>query len=309
MPEVIYSHSSRDGLVLRGRVYRADEPSLAASGSVSRPWWIWLHGIAEHGGRWQHVADYLVRAGWNVLIPDLRGHGLSDGTRTDCRTIEEYLTDLEDVLAAERISVAQAVVFGHSFGGLLAIRWAQTRPTSLRALVLSAPLLGIRIPVPTWKVLMGQVLLRVAPTTRFKTGVRASNMTGDPLFLESRRKDPLIQRNVTARWFFAMRNALTLAHRDVGRVCVPVLAIQGLLDETTSPPDVQAWISRLRVPVKSLWELSHCRHEALNETDWVTTLDRMLQWLAAPTDDGEIATSPEELTTGLSSSVANLPST
>ncbi|MFM1932626.1 MAG: hypothetical protein RL226_1929, partial [Bacteroidota bacterium] len=34
-----------------------------------------MHGMAEHGGRYARLAEKLVSHGWNVCVPDLRGHG------------------------------------------------------------------------------------------------------------------------------------------------------------------------------------------------------------------------------------------
>ena len=40
-----------------------------------------LHGYAEYGGRYAHVAEALVKNGLAVLAPDHVGHGLSEGER------------------------------------------------------------------------------------------------------------------------------------------------------------------------------------------------------------------------------------
>ena len=40
-----------------------------------------VHGLAEHSGRWGHVARFFVEQGYAVTAFDLRGHGQSGGTR------------------------------------------------------------------------------------------------------------------------------------------------------------------------------------------------------------------------------------
>ena len=40
---------------------------------------ILVHGMGEHGGRYQHLGDYLAEFEIESWIPDLRGHGRSGG--------------------------------------------------------------------------------------------------------------------------------------------------------------------------------------------------------------------------------------
>jgi acylglycerol lipase len=114
--------TARDGLPLRVRIVPAEGPL--------RGWILWIHGGCEHGGRYGHVTDVLSAAGWSILLPDHRGHGLSGGERTDVDRYETYLDDLMD-LQQQYCPQGQAdVVLGHSFGGLLAVR--RSKPSASR---------------------------------------------------------------------------------------------------------------------------------------------------------------------------------
>ena len=42
-----------------------------------------VHGLGEHSGRWDHVAQFLSDRGLDVHAYDLRGHGLSGGPKLD----------------------------------------------------------------------------------------------------------------------------------------------------------------------------------------------------------------------------------
>jgi len=146
-------------------------------------------------------------------------------------------------------------------------------------MVLSAPLLGLLLPVPWWKDLLGRLLVGIAPTTRFRTGINPRNMTRDPEFLARRLADPLLIRSVTARWFFAMRRALRAVHRDAALVRCPLLILQGLDDRTVDARAAGPFLERTASPLKQLIELPDHVHETLNEGDWSTTVDRILAWL------------------------------
>jgi lysophospholipase len=264
------SFRTRDGLTLQVRCLRPAGPSR---GTI-----LWIHGGCEHGGRYGHLTPRLTAAGWTVLLPDHRGHGLSDGVRTDVDSCQRYLDDLVDLQQAYCPDGRAEVWLGHSFGGLLALRLAQTTGVP-QALILSSPLLGLLLPVPFWKRVIGRMLCRVAPRTRFKTHINPRNMTRDPQFLERRLSDPLLLRSVTARWFFAMRDALAAVHLDADRIICPVLALQGMLDRTVDPAAVGSYLDRLPTTDKTLWTYPDGVHELFQDADWSAVVDRMLAWL------------------------------
>jgi pimeloyl-ACP methyl ester carboxylesterase len=91
-----------------------------------------LHGIGNYGRYWDLFADAI--AGRLVLVaPDARGHGES-GRPADGYAVADFTADALAVLDAEGIE--QAVVVGHSMGGLHAIDLAARHPERVRALVI-----------------------------------------------------------------------------------------------------------------------------------------------------------------------------
>jgi alpha-beta hydrolase superfamily lysophospholipase len=238
---------------------------------------LWIHGGCEHGGRYDHVATRWAERGWRLILPDHRGHGLSDGVRTDVLTFEQYLEDLQTVLKVHAPNGRADLWVGHSMGGLLAARLAQTTPPP-RGVILSSPLLGLLIRVPLWKWCLGQLLVSFVPTLRFRTGLDPHNMTRDEVFLERRRVDPDLQRTVTARWFFALQAMLRKVQRDAARVQCPLLLLQGLADRTVDPQAARDWLRRTSAIRRELIEYPECVHELLNDTCWPEVTETMLDW-------------------------------
>ena len=95
--------------------------------------------MAEHAGRYRHVADLLVGLGLRVAIPDHRGHGRSGGKRLLVRDLSEFTADLETLRTLELVDGRPTYLLGHSMGGEIALDYALDHQSSLAALVLSAP--------------------------------------------------------------------------------------------------------------------------------------------------------------------------
>ena len=73
-----------------------------------------LHGITANGGAMTEPARLLAERGWQVLAPDMRGHGESGRGDGDF-SFASLLADLTENVPAE-----PDLLLGHSFGGTLA---------------------------------------------------------------------------------------------------------------------------------------------------------------------------------------------
>jgi lysophospholipase len=239
----------------------------------------WVHGLGEHGGRHEHVANELTQRGWRMVIADLRGHGQSTGIRTYVNSFDEYIADTALVWHSLDLSSETTALLGHSMGGLVAIRAVQMRRIVPSALVISAPLLGLKLHVNPLTVMLGRILVRFMPAARFSNGIDPANMTHDQAFAALRRADPLITKTVTAGWFFAMKAAVAAANRDARQINLPILALQGTFDRTTDPDALTDWWGRIQSTVKKQIDLEGHFHELFFEPDWKSTTDQMIEWL------------------------------
>lgn len=103
-----------------------------------------VHGIAEHSGRYEHVAQRFAADGAAVYAPDHFGHGHSEGERGLIDDFDDLVADLAAVIelaASEHPDLPIALV-AHSLGGIVATRYVQSSPARLAALVLSGPVIG-----------------------------------------------------------------------------------------------------------------------------------------------------------------------
>jgi pimeloyl-ACP methyl ester carboxylesterase len=94
-----------------------------------------LHGLAGAAANWVEVLPEL-RERFRVLALDLPGHGGSAPLPRGAG-MTDFARVAAELLEAEQVS--SALVGGHSFGGLVALRLAQQRPELVRGLLLAAP--------------------------------------------------------------------------------------------------------------------------------------------------------------------------
>jgi pimeloyl-ACP methyl ester carboxylesterase len=78
-----------------------------------------VHGGAAHARWWDHIAPLLTN-GWQVVAPDLSGHG--DSGRRSPYSLDAWACEVLGVLTDAGIS--SPVVIGHSMGGFVTLRMA-----------------------------------------------------------------------------------------------------------------------------------------------------------------------------------------
>src|SRR5580704_9498682 len=82
---------------------------------------ILLHGFPDSGRLWRHQVPALAAAGFQVIVPDLRGYGRSDKpAEVAAYGMGPVLTDVIGVL--DQAGAERAHVVGHDWGA--AVAWA-----------------------------------------------------------------------------------------------------------------------------------------------------------------------------------------
>ncbi len=252
---------------------------------VDRPHAVCLlvHGYAGHAGRYPRLVRALGEAGLESYAVDLRGHGRSAGTRADVRDFGDYLHDLaalEDHARSERPGLP-VLLFGHSMGGTVALRYALERPERVDALVLSAPFLRASVPPPGWLLAVARWLARALPQLPVQP-LDPAALSRDPESVTAYREDPLIY---TGRIKARMGHALVTAGEPLlaraGALSVPTLIVHGGADQIADPrasQELAAAIPDANVTFR-LYQGGY--HELLNDLERERVLADILEWVRA----------------------------
>jgi pimeloyl-ACP methyl ester carboxylesterase len=102
-----------------------------------------LHGLADNALVWASLAEYLA-PNFQIVAPDLRGHGNSDKPKTGY-TFPELIADLR--LLFEHLGWSSAHILAHSWSAKIATLWATSSPENFRSLILVDPFFIEKIPI------------------------------------------------------------------------------------------------------------------------------------------------------------------
>ena len=242
-----------------------------------------LHGYADHAARYAHVVEEWTNKGIAVVAIDMRGHGRAEGRRGHCDHFSEYLDDAAELtrLVRERFPALPPILFGHSFGGLVAASIAISRPSPWRALALSSPYFATAKPVPEAKRVASEVATRFAPELAIPSGLKGSNCTHDRARARAYEEDPLVFKTATARWFSETQAAQASTIERAPALTMPVLVVVGLADPIVSVPTARIFFDRVGSKDKTWDGREGLFHEVLNEVEWRPIADRFAEWFLA----------------------------
>jgi len=102
---------------------------------------LFIHGSGQSHLSWMLQGRFFANRGWQVLAPDLPGHGLSGGE--PLKSIAEMADWCAELLSAA--GVERATVIGHSQGGLVALEMVHRHPQIVSKLALVACALAIPV--------------------------------------------------------------------------------------------------------------------------------------------------------------------
>ena len=271
MTSTVSSFSGVGGTTIEYDVYEPDGPPEGLL--------LVAHGLGEHRGRYQHVADRFTALGLRVAIPDHRGHGRSGGPRCDTRDVSEFTADLETLRQRTLVEGAPTYLLGHSMGGLIALDYALDHQADLAALMLSGPLVLPGQDQPPWLVAIAKVLGKVVPTLG-TLALDPKSVSRDPAVVAAYETDPLnFHGKVKAGTGAALLTRLQTFPSRLPSLTLPLLVMHGEKDKLTNPEGSKLVNKLAGSPDKTLTIYPGLFHEIFNEPEQDQVLTDLTTWL------------------------------
>ncbi len=243
-----------------------------------------LHGAGDHSGRYPSVTAALVRAGFQVALLDLRGHGQSDGRRWHVDAFADYLADVDAFagkLSQDGVAGERLFVLAHSQGALVAALWGLGRPGRASGFVMSSPYFRLALRPPLLKLAAARVLGRVIPWLPLDAGLDVADLTSDPELRRWTERDPLYGRSTTPRWFEESTRAQAELARRAGEWQAPLLVLAAGADRIADLAATRAFVAAARAQDKRLVEYAGLRHEIFNEVERERPIAEAIAWLSS----------------------------
>ncbi len=216
---------------LHGRLWRGDK---APAGVV-----LVVHGLGDHGGRYQALAESILATGWCTYAFDLPGHGRSPGGRGRVDSFSGLLADIESACQtiSRKFPAIPQVLLGHSMGGNLVLNYLlrcseETGSSSAKpdGVVLCGPMLLPPDPPPRPHIFAAWLTGYLMPWIQIERPVDVEMLTTDREQANLITEDPWMHTRIRLYLATQLLSQGRWALDHARRIDVPALVMYGADD-------------------------------------------------------------------------------
>lgn len=247
-----------------------------------------VHGILEHRLRYRHLAFFLAKNGFAVVLSDNRGHGDSVDKKNPLGQMPSVKRMVKDQLKItqfinDRFPSAAVYLYGHSYGSVLARLYLQNNDYKVTKLLLTGTLQYQK------KAKYGVMLALFADMLAGKKSYswilkKLSNfgstdktwLTNDKIEIEKALRDPRMlpgynNIGVTTLWE-SIRRLKDISFFACQNPELPILSITGAEDVSITGGkrglvDTKKTLNKIGYRKVEMLDFPHMKHEVINEVD------------------------------------------
>lgn len=239
------------------------------------------HGVNSHSGQYARAATVFAERGFAVTALDLRGRGRSEGERFYVESIDDYVSDLSQVieLARSRYPDLPLYLLGHSAGGVVACTYALDHQDRLSGLICESFALHVYAPDVALKLVEGAS--HIIPHVHVLK-LKNRDFSRDPEWVATLDADPLTQGEVQpVQTVAALARAGERLEREFVKLTLPLLILHGTADKATRPDGSQLMLDSVGSPDRELKLYDGYYHDLLNDLGHEHVVDDITRWIEA----------------------------
>ncbi len=241
-----------------------------------------VHGVGEHTGRYAHVGSFFCKSGFHMMGFDLRGHGRSDGARGHMDSIEDFMQDIDTLIAQARARYPglPVILYGHSLGGILVLYYGLKRKPEIKGVVATSAGLRTAVENQPVKVAAARALGSLLPSVAIPSGLETAAISRDPKVVERYLADPLVHDKLSLGFGKIMLGVTRWTLEHAAEFSLPLLLMHGKADRIAFPEGSIQFANALKDKCTLvLWDNAY--HELHNEPEKEEALRTMLLWVEA----------------------------
>lgn len=234
-----------------------------------------VHGLCEHQGRYDYLAELFHKAGIATYRFDHRGHGRSEGERTYYSDFNELLDDTNVVvdMAIQENPDIPVFLLGHSMGGFTVSLYGAKYPDKkLRGLITSGALTKDN----------GHLITGVPkgldPHTQLPNEL-GSGVCSVAEVVDWYGKDPYNTKTFTTGLCYAICDGIDWFKEAVHSFAYPVLMLHGEKDGLVSVQDTYEFFADVASTDKQMKIYGNLFHEIFNEYCKDEVIGDVLNWM------------------------------
>ncbi len=241
-----------------------------------------VHGIAEHSGRYGHVAEAFVNADFAVYAYDHRAHGKSEGEpRTYFASFDLAVADLAVYIEIVRQEnpTKKIFVYGHSMGSLISNLYVLRNQDKIAGWISSGSPLTVDKSLPAPIVMILSAIGAIAPTLRLAK-IDPKDLTHDENIVNAYITDPLGDSKPTRLGM--ARGIISNSHVVIGQLPnlkMPILLLHGGSDKICPPSASPLIHEKAGSKDKTLKIYDGLYHEIHNEPYYGRIMTDVIEWI------------------------------
>jgi alpha-beta hydrolase superfamily lysophospholipase len=239
-----------------------------------------VHGMGEHATRYvDYVIPKLTENGFGVIAFDQFGHGKTTGKRGHCPSFDAVLESVDQVIekAKSVFGDLPLVLYGHSMGGNVVINYALRKEHNITGIVASSPFLKLAFSPPAWKMTLGKIMQKIAPSITLGNELDANDVSRDKVEVEKYINDPLVHDKVSPNFSLTFIETGKWAIENAHKLETPIFLVHGSGDKIIDHNGSVEFFNNSKVATHKIYENGY--HELHNDICKKEVVSDIISWL------------------------------